>query len=96
MRRIPPYRPALKVGVSLGVDTKVFEVSRSFGKYIYTNMIYFHNPINFGKQIIQVYEQYTLTKEDLVKIASEWYSGREDGTASNHLLFTKSNLKDTV
>lgn len=91
--RISAYRPALRVGVSLGIDTKVFEVLGNFDKYILTNMTYPHNPINLGKQILQVYEQSTLTKEDRVKIALKWYHNREKGTASDQFLFTHKQVR---
>ena len=91
--RISAYRPALRVGVSLGIDTKVFEVIGDFGRYILTNMTYPHNPINFSKQILQVYEQSALAKEDKAKIASEWYHSREEGIASDQFLFTQKQVK---
>lgn len=90
--RISAYRPALRVGVSLGIDTEVFEVGRSFDTYTLTNKTYPHNPINFGKKILQVYEQSILKKEDMIKIAYEWYRGREEGTA-DQLLFTQKQPK---
>lgn len=91
--RISAYRPALRVGVSLGIDTKVFEVGRSFNTYIFTNKTYPHNPINFRKKIFQAYERSILKKEDMMKIAYEWYHGREEATASDQLLFTQKQIK---
>ena len=91
--RISAYRPALRVGVSLCIDTKVYEVLGIFGKYALTNMTYPHNPINLGKEILQTYEQSTLTKEERAKITSEWYHNREKGTASDQFLFTQKQVK---
>lgn len=90
--RISAYRPALRVGVSLGIDTKVFEVGGSFNTYILTNKTYPHNPINFRKKILQAYERTILKKEDMIKITSEWYHGREEGT-TDQLLFTQKQIK---
>jgi len=91
--RISAYRPALRVGVSLGIDTKVFEVGKRFNTYRFTNMTYPHNPINMGKGILQSYEQSILKKEDMVKIAYEWYHGCEKATANNQLVFTQKQVK---
>lgn len=91
--RISAYRPALRVGVSLGIDTKVLEVGNRFNTYILTNKTYSHNPINMGKEILQAYERSILKKEDMIKIAYEWYHGREDATASNQFLFTQKQIK---
>lgn len=92
--RTPAYRPALRVGVSLGIDTKVFEVGSRFNTYMLTNKIYSHDPINFSKKILQAYERSILKKEDMVKIAYEWYHGREEATASDQLLFTQKQIKE--
>jgi len=91
--RTAPWRPALRVGVSLGIDTKVFEVSSRFNTYILTNKTYSHNPINMSKEILQAYERSILKKEDKVKITYEWYHGREEATASNQFLFTQKQIE---
>lgn len=91
--RISPYRPALRVGVSLGIDTKVFEVLTNFDKYVLTDMTYPHNPIALGKQYLIAYEETKYTIEEKNIIASEWFLKRREGISTDQLLFTKKQKK---
>ena len=91
--RTAPWRPALRVGVSLGIDTEVFEAGNSYNTYTLTKNTYPHNPIKYGKKILQAYERSILKKEDMIKIVYEWYHGREEATANNQLLFTRKQVK---
>ncbi|MCK4821819.1 hypothetical protein KA005_39000 [bacterium] len=91
--RISAYRPALRVGVSLGIDTKVFEVSAKFNKYMLTDMTYPHNPISLGKQLLMTYEKSTHTEEEKKKIASEWFTERMGGISTDQYIFTRNQKK---
>lgn len=91
--RISAYRPALRVGVSLGVDTKVFEVVGNFGQYIFTDMTYPHNPVNTGKQYLMAYERSTYTEDEKNEIASNWFASRVEGDLTEQYLFTQKQKK---
>jgi len=91
--RISPYRPALRVGVSLGIDTKVFEVVGNFGQYIFTNMTYPHDLVNRGKQYLMTYERSTLTENEKNEIALKWFINRVEGDSTEQYLFTQKQKK---
>jgi len=91
--RISPYRPALRVGVSLGIDTKVFEVVGNFGQYILTDMTYPHDIVNIGKQYLMTYERSTHTEDEKNEIALKWFTNRVEGDSTEQYLFTQKQKK---
>lgn len=87
--RIASYRPALRTAVSLGIDTKVFEVHfYSYKKYMLTDNTYPHNPHEIARQISIAYETSAKTEKEKEQIASKWYRDREYGS-DDQFLFTR-------
>ena len=91
--RIAAYRPALRVGVSLGMDTNVFEVLSTYGKYILTRNTYPHNPIAMGRQFRSLYDESTKNEEEKFKIASEWFIRRIAGDSVSEYIFTQKQKR---
>jgi len=91
--RISAYRPALRVGISLGVNTEVFEVHSNFSQYILVDNAYPHDPKTVAKHVLQAYEQSTYTDGDKYKIASEWFKNREKGKSDEQFSFTNKQVK---
>ena len=91
--RISAYRPALRVGVSMGINTKVFEVHPNFARYTLTDMSYPHNPYVFSKQILLAYKLSTIIEDNKYKIASNWYNERENGGTGKQFSFTHKQKK---
>lgn len=94
--RIAAYRPALRVGVSLGIDTKVFEVHASnFDRYVFLDNIYTNDPA-IGKDILSAYEQSKYTEEEKNRIASDWYMDRETGSIKRQLLYAHKQARGYI
>lgn len=95
--RIASYRPALRVGVSLGIVTKVFETHfTNYDRYILTDNSYPHNPSVVSKDIISAYEQSIYSEEEKKEIASNWYRERELGAINKQFLLANKQIKGLV
>lgn len=94
--RIAAYRPALRVGVSLGIDTKVFEVhAANFDRYVFLDNTYTNDPA-IAKDFIMAYEQSKYTEEEKNMIASNWYEDRETGSVSRQLLYAHNQARGYI
>ena len=92
--RISAYRPALRVGVSRGINTQVMEGHFSnVNKYILTNGTYPHNPNAIAKLILTAHNKTTITEKEKNKLASKWYKDRENGSGDTQFSFTQKQVK---
>ena len=91
--RISAYRPALRVGVSLGIDTKSLEVHFSnYTKYLLIDKTYPHNPNAIAKKILNAYKNSKHDEKEKIKIASIWYNERENGDYKKQYSFTQKQI----
>lgn len=74
--RISEYRPALRVAQSLGVNTKVFEISPNKTKYILMENTYPHDIMNRRESIIKTFERSKNTDAQKQIIADRWFRER--------------------
>jgi hypothetical protein len=95
--RISAYRPALRVAVSMGIDTKVLEVHFSyFDRYLLTDNTYSHDPKAVSNQVVKAYEQSNLSEKEKYEIASKWYTQREVGAGDEQFLFTQKQERGRI
>lgn len=74
--RISAYRPALRIGQYFGIDTKVFEVSSNYRKYILIDNTYPHDLINMQGYFKKTFDASKDNEAQKQIIANEWYNNR--------------------
>jgi len=93
--RIAAYRPALRIGVMLGINTLVFEVHSNYNKYNLVENTYPHDPIASGKRIKKIFDEATqYTETEKYEIASEWYFNRFNGVFANEVVYVDNQRKE--
>ena len=95
--RISSYRPALRVSVSLGINTYVLETHfTNYDRYILTNNSYSHDPSIITKEIFTAYNHSKHTENKKHEIAFNWYNDREHGNKDKQVVFTGKKIKGTI
>lgn len=93
--RISAYRPALRIGQSFGVDTKVFEVSRNFRRYLLINNTYPHDLNYILDSLKKTYLFSQDSEENKKQIADEWFNNRIEVITKKINCCANSRVKGT-